>query len=240
VRRIDRRRLDRKLRAVTTVGFSFALGALTAAVLDWRLDGLGAGSEEVPAAIVSGGTPSNPKPPHDPAGPAPIGPRVEDPEQTVAATTGSKGYESAVDDLRDRDLLIPVEGISDDDLRDTFFDSRNGRAHEAIDIMAPRHTPVRAVENGRVAKLFTSKAGGLTIYMFDPSERFAYYYAHLDRYAPGLKEGQNLRRGDTLGYVGSTGNAAENAPHLHFGIFRLTPERQWWKGEPLNPYLVLK
>jgi murein DD-endopeptidase MepM/ murein hydrolase activator NlpD len=179
-------------------------------------------------------------PRHDPAGPAPVGPRVEDPEQRVAATTGSKGYESAVDDLRDRDLLMPVEGVTEKDLRDTYYDSRDGRAHEAIDIMAPRHTAVRAVENGRIAKLFTSKAGGLTIYLFDPSERFAYYYAHLDRYAPGLKDGQSVERGDLLGYVGTTGNASPNAPHLHFGIFRLTPERQWWKGEPLNPYLVLK
>ena len=100
--------------------------------------------------------------------------------------------------------------------------------------------PVRAVEDGRIAKLFTSEAGGLTIYHFDPSETFAYYYAHLDRYAAGLEEGQRVRRGQVIGYVGSTGNASEDAPHLHFAIFRLTPERQWWKGEPINPYPILK
>ena len=106
--------------------------------------------------------------------------------------------------------------------------------------MAPRHTPVRAVEDGVIQKLFASDAGGLTIYQFEPSGMFTYYYAHLDRYAAGLREGQQVRRGEVIGYVGSTGNASPNAPHLHFAIFRLTPERQWWKGEPINPYPVLK
>jgi murein DD-endopeptidase MepM/ murein hydrolase activator NlpD len=91
-----------------------------------------------------------------------------------------------------------------------------------------------------VAKLFTSKAGGLTIYQFDPSGTFSYYYAHLDGYADGLREGQIVHRGDVIGYVGSTGNASADAPHLHFAIFRLTSERQWWKGEPINPYPVLQ
>jgi murein DD-endopeptidase MepM/ murein hydrolase activator NlpD len=97
---------------------------------------------------------------------------------------------------------------------------------------------VRAVEDGRIQKLFTSKPGGLTIYEFDPTETFTYYYAHLDRYAEDLREGQMVKRGDVIGYVGSTGNASPDAPHLHFAIFRLTPERQWWKGEPINPYPV--
>jgi murein DD-endopeptidase MepM/ murein hydrolase activator NlpD len=106
--------------------------------------------------------------------------------------------------------------------------------------MAPRRTPVVAAQNGRIEKLFTSKAGGLTIYQFDPSETFSYYYAHLDGYAPGLHEGQTVQRGEVLAYVGSTGNASADAPHLHFAIFRLTPERRWWKGEPINPYPVLR
>jgi murein DD-endopeptidase MepM/ murein hydrolase activator NlpD len=106
--------------------------------------------------------------------------------------------------------------------------------------MAPRRTPVRAVEDGTIAKLFTSKAGGLTIYQFEPSGTFCYYYAHLDAYADGLAEGQTVHRGALIGYVGSTGNASPDAPHLHFSIFRLTPERQWWKGEPIDPYPVLR
>ena len=99
--------------------------------------------------------------------------------------------------LRDRDLAMPVEGVDADDLRDTYFDTRGGgRPHEAIDIMAPRHTPVRAVDDGVIQKLFTSDAGGLTIYQFEPSGMFTYYYAHLDRYAPGLREGQPVKRGE--------------------------------------------
>ncbi len=158
------------------------------------------------------------------------------------ATTGVVAHEEAVETLRNRDLKIPVEGADEDDLRDTFFDARGGgRAHEALDIMAPRHTQVLAAEDGVIAKLFNSKGGGgITIYQFDPTETYCYYYAHLDRYAANLKEGQRVRRGDVIGYVGSTGNASATAPHLHFAIFRLTPERQWWKGEPINPYPILK
>jgi murein DD-endopeptidase MepM/ murein hydrolase activator NlpD len=111
--------------------------------------------------------------------------------------------------------------------------------HEALDIIAPRNTKVLAVEDGRIQKRFTSKAGGLTIYEFDPTEIFAYYYAHLDRYADGIREGQTVKRGDVIGYVGSTGNASPDAPHLHFAIFRIGPERHWWKGEAINPYPVL-
>ena len=106
--------------------------------------------------------------------------------------------------------------------------------------MAPTGTPVVAVEDGTVARLFTSKAGGLTVYQFDPSGTVAYYYAHLDRYAPGLDDGDVIRRGQVIGYVGSTGNANKDAPHLHFAIFRLGPERRWWEGEPIDPYPVLR
>ena len=133
-------------------------------------------------------------------------------------------------------LLIPVQGVTREQLQDTYQAPRGGRRHEAIDIAAPAGTPVRAVDDGKVIKLFKSVPGGLTIYQFDPSGRLSYYYAHLDRYADGLHEGMALRRGDLIGYVGTTGNAPKNAPHLHFAVFRLGPERQWWKGEPMNPY----
>ncbi len=138
-------------------------------------------------------------------------------------------------------LLIPVQGVTAAQLDDTFSDARaQGRVHEAIDIMAPRGTPVLAVADGTVEKLFDSVPGGLTIYQFEPSGRYAYYYAHLDRYADGLGEKQAIRRGQVIGYVGSTGNADPFAPHLHFAIFVLGPERQWWKGTAINPYPVLK
>jgi murein DD-endopeptidase MepM/ murein hydrolase activator NlpD len=124
---------------------------------------------------------------------------------------------------------------------DTFNDARGGgeRTHEATDIMAPRGTPVHAVDNGLIKKLFVSDQGGNTIYQFDTPETYTFYYAHLDRYADGLKEGMLVKRGDVIGYVGSTGNAAPDAPHLHFAIFELGPEKNWWQGKPVNPYPIL-
>lgn len=137
---------------------------------------------------------------------------------------------------------MPVQGVRAQDLRDTYADQRGGgaRVHEALDIMAPRGTPVLAASDGRIAKLFLSQPGGITIYQFDPAGRWAYYYAHLDRYADGLAEGQTVQRGQLLGYVGSTGNADPEAPHLHFGIFRLDAEQRWWTGVPMNPFPCLR
>jgi peptidoglycan LD-endopeptidase LytH len=136
-------------------------------------------------------------------------------------------------------LVIPVAGVLARQLSGSFNEVHGGERHEAIDIMAPRGTPVVAVEDGRIAKLFTSKPGGLTIYQFDPSERFAYYYAHLDKYAEGLAEGRQVKRGDVIGYVGSTGNASPTAPHLHFSIFVLGPGKHWWQGTAIDPYPLL-
>lgn len=137
-------------------------------------------------------------------------------------------------------LLIPVHGKTRADLVDTFTDARSqGRLHDAIDIMAPAGTPVLAVSDGQVEKLFTSERGGLTLYQFEPSGQYAYYYAHLERYAPGLAEKQSIKRGQVIGYVGSTGNASPSAPHLHFAIFVLGPERHWWEGTAINPYPLL-
>ena len=144
-------------------------------------------------------------------------------------------------ELKDRDLLVPVEGVRPDQLSRQFSDERGGsRRHEALDILAPRNTPVKAVENGKIARLFLSKAGGITVYQFDPSGDFCYYYAHLERYADGLREGDTVRKGQILGYVGTSGNAPKNAPHLHFAIFRLTEAKRWWEGTPIDPYDVLR
>jgi murein DD-endopeptidase MepM/ murein hydrolase activator NlpD len=137
-------------------------------------------------------------------------------------------------------LLIPVDGIKAAQLSDNFDQPRGTeRHHEALDIMAPKGTKVLAVADGKVAKLFDSKPGGLTVYQFDPTSTYAYYYAHLDRYADGVKEGMDVKRGDLIGYVGVTGNASPDAPHLHFAVVQLTPEKQWWKGTPLNPYPLM-
>jgi murein DD-endopeptidase MepM/ murein hydrolase activator NlpD len=141
--------------------------------------------------------------------------------------------------LEGRDLLVPVDGIDAEKLVRSFADARDGRKHEALDILAPRNTPVKAVEGGRIARLFSSKAGGITIYQFDPSEQYCYYYAHLERYAEGLAEGDTVRKGQVIGYVGTSGNAPKNTPHLHFAIFQLTAAKRWWEGTPIDPYDVL-
>ena len=138
------------------------------------------------------------------------------------------------------ELLVPVQGIAATDLMDTFTDARSeGRLHDAIDIMAPAGTPVLAVADGHVEKLFTSELGGLTVYQFEPAGKVAYYYAHLQRYADGLVEQQPLRRGQVIGYVGTTGNASPDGPHLHFAVFELGPEKRWWQGTAINPYPLL-
>ena len=136
-------------------------------------------------------------------------------------------------------VLIPVAGVAASSLHDTFDQPRDGgRAHHALDIMAPRGTPVLAAVDGTIRKLFVSRAGGLTIYEFDNSEQRVYYYAHLDGYA-NLSEGMRVRRGDVIGYVGTTGNAPENAPHLHFAIEVLPPTKEWWRGVAIDPYPIL-
>lgn len=137
-------------------------------------------------------------------------------------------------------ILMPVLGVSANQLRDSFMQPRSkGRVHRALDIMARRGTPVVASVDGKIRKLFTSKGGGISIYQFDVREEHVYYYAHLDRYADGLREGQFVTQGSIIGYVGTTGNAPERAPHLHFAIEVLPPSKEWWKGEPVNPYPLL-
>ena len=142
--------------------------------------------------------------------------------------------------LADRDLLVPVEGVRPEQLVRSFAQARGERQHDAIDILAPRNTPVMAVEAGKIARLFLSKAGGITVYQFDPTEQYCYYYAHLERYADGLVEGQQVRQGQVIGYVGTSGNAPKDTPHLHFAIFRLTEAKRWWEGTPIDPYDVLR
>lgn len=142
-------------------------------------------------------------------------------------------------DLRAHSLMIPVAGTKADKLVDSFDDLRGGtRRHEALDILAPRGTPVLSADAGMVLKLYNSAAGGLTIYVADPTQRFIMLYAHLDRYRSGIAEGMTVRKGEVLGYVGSTGNASPAAPHLHFAIARSDNPKEWWKGTPLNPFLV--
>ena len=137
-------------------------------------------------------------------------------------------------------LIVPVAGITPNQLTDTFTDARGAdRVHDAIDIMAAEGTPVFAVADGSVEKLFDSVQGGLTLYQFEPSGRYVYYYAHLQRYAPGIVEKKTIRQGEVIGYVGYTGNANPEGPHLHFAILVLGPEKHWSKGTAINPYPLL-
>jgi peptidoglycan LD-endopeptidase LytH len=163
------------------------------------------------------------------------------PTLVETATLPVKVDEGDVAVLLNQQLKVPVSGVSASSLRSTFKDARGGgRQHEALDIPAPRGTPVVAAIDGRITKLFTSARGGLTIYQYDLVEQFCYYYAHLDRYAPALAEGQTVTRGQTIGYVGTTGNAPPDTPHLHFAIFKLDAAKRWWGGAPLDPVRVLQ
>jgi murein DD-endopeptidase MepM/ murein hydrolase activator NlpD len=218
MRRFERRRYERVMQMITIVGLSFSSGALADTLLTRRAESRD--TARVVAPAVDAGEEHGPVATTGTEVPAPLPPRA--------------------DAVEERSLEIPVKGIESKELYDSFKDTRSGaRTHEAIDIMASRGTPVLAAEDGRIKKLFTSKAGGLTIYQFDPSETYVYYYAHLDSYASNVREGMEVKKGDVIGYVGSTGNASKDAPHLHFAISRLTPEKQWWKGEPINPYPIL-
>jgi murein DD-endopeptidase MepM/ murein hydrolase activator NlpD len=138
-------------------------------------------------------------------------------------------------------LAIPVAGVKPGQLTDTFTQARagGGRRHDAIDIMAPEGTPALAAADGTVEKLFNSVQGGLTLYVRSPDRRWTYYYAHLQSYAPGIAEGQRVRRGQPVGRVGHSGNANPAGPHLHFAINHMAPNERWWHGSPINPYPLL-
>ena len=138
------------------------------------------------------------------------------------------------------DMIVPVVGVQPDDLLDTFDESRGTRRHNALDIPAPRGTPVLAATPGKVLRLYTSQAGGLMVYASDPTDRFVLMYGHLDGYARGVANGMPLARGDTIGFVGTTGNAPPNLPHLHFGIARTSNVARWWTGMPVDPRPLLR
>ncbi len=166
---------------------------------------------------------------------------------TVRVTKDAAGRPDPADRTRSvapSGLAIPVAGVAPGDLVDTFEAARSeGRSHDAIDILAPRGTPVVAVADGEIARLFTSDKGGLTIYQVGDALGAGglpvYYYAHLDAYAPGLRAGQRVRRGQTIGAVGDTGNAVPGNTHLHFAIWTVADPDDFWDGTPVNPYPVL-
>lgn len=237
---------EKKSSRVPLAGLAgFALGAATVLLIVHLYGGAGSGggTGAAPATAPSPTTSPPPvaaRPSHHPS--APITPAVPGTPEAgrVSPTAPPALLARPPADLLQHGLLVPVQGVPRTKLQDTFDDARGqGRVHNAIDIMAPRNTPVLAAEGGRIAKLFTSKLGGLTLYQFDPTETYCYYYAHLDHYDPSLREGLQVSKGQVLGYVGSTGDASPEAPHLHFEITRLHPDKHWWQGDAINPYPVL-
>jgi peptidoglycan LD-endopeptidase LytH len=247
------------LKALRTFVLGMFAGAALLYALLWRYQGLAPPDVQRRQAAVAPVTPGVPPAPagaelarRTPPDPSPAAPLAQPSREPGDSTDGWIPYDPLrprpdvafspapvpgdLMRLQARQLALPVAGFEARQLRDTFAEARGTRVHEALDLLAPRGTPVVAVDAGVVKKLFNSRAGGLTVYQFDPDELFSYYYAHLDRYADGLHEGQAVRKGDTIGYVGTTGNAPPNTPHLHFTIFRLGPEKKWWDGVPINPF----
>jgi murein DD-endopeptidase MepM/ murein hydrolase activator NlpD len=155
-------------------------------------------------------------------------PGASRPKPAPAATSGSVS------------LRLPIENMDLDAVKGSFYEARAGHRHEAVDILAPRNTPVHAVQAGKIARLFYSKQGGITVYQFDPSGRLCYYYAHLQRYADDLHEGDPVSQGQIIGYVGTTGNAPANTPHLHFAVFEVGDEGRWWQGKAIDPFPLLQ
>jgi murein DD-endopeptidase MepM/ murein hydrolase activator NlpD len=179
---------------------------------------------------------SAPRPrPVEPTGPAP----------TLAARPAPSGplgdgvTEADLDALWARQLMVPVDGVVPAAVRNDYEARRGNRLHLALDLLAPRGTPVLAADDGVVGRLGTTPVGGNIIYATDPDQRFVYYYAHLDRHARGLAVGDRVRKGQVIGYVGTTGNAPANTPHLHFQVMTRGAGRAWWDGPPINPYPYL-
>jgi murein DD-endopeptidase MepM/ murein hydrolase activator NlpD len=143
--------------------------------------------------------------------------------------------------LRSRELLVPVAGASMSKVEDSFNEPRDGgeRVHRAIDILAPRGTPILSADAGRVLRMTTAALGGIAMYTADADGRIVYYYAHMDRYHESMAQGRALAKGDTIGFVGTTGNAPKNTPHLHFQVMRMPADGRYWDGEPINPYALL-
>lgn len=225
---------------VIGAALGFAAGALAVSLIVWRFGNV-IGTRD---AAAHG---ANPPSAMDRWGGKPI----DDDSPVIEAAEGTSGTHDGPEapptlsappaaELAEREFAMPVDGITPDKLVRSFDDDRGSRKHQAIDILAPKGTPVRAIEAGRIARLFISKAGGITIYQFDPSERFCYYYAHLDRYADGLSENDTVQKGQIIGYVGVSGNAPKDTPHLHFAVYRLSETKRWWEGTPVDPYDILR
>lgn len=212
----------------------FAIGALSLAAYLLSSGQLPNGLQLGSVATINQPIQPKPIPPAKPAPPKPAPPSIlPSPPTTTEVTEADYKY------LMQRHLKLPVIGVDPKTIQDTFNQARpGGRRHEATDILATTGTPIVAVDDGVIQKLFTSKDGGLTIYEFDSSKTYCYYYAHLERYADGLREGMAVKKGEVIGFVGTSGDAG-STPQLHFAVFKLGPDKKWWKGTPIDPYPLL-
>jgi murein DD-endopeptidase MepM/ murein hydrolase activator NlpD len=229
-----------RLRITAAFVLGFALGVLCLATVLWRYAGLNIAivrRQPAPVPFDLNGMMQQARdlPPQPPAVPPP----VSDFEQP-APGPAPHGEADRMDLGGAPRLAMPIAGVDSRNLTDNFSETRDGHRHGALDIMAPRGAPVLAAAEGNVAKLFNSKQGGLCVYQFTDKSDWCLYYAHLDHYAPGLHDGTLLRKGDVLGYVGTTGDAPANAPHLHFAVFKLGPDKKWWQGTPVDPLPLLQ
>lgn len=162
---------------------------------------------------------------------APIGPTP-----AHAGPLNAKVSTDDLDALWERQLMVPVEGIPRAALRDNYTAKRAAGIHGALDILAPRYTAVVASDDLVIGRLFSGPVGGIVIYAYDPEQRFVYYYAHLERYRKGLAVGDRVAKGSVIGYVGTTGNAPPDTPHLHFQVMKRAVGRAWWDGPAINPF----
>jgi murein DD-endopeptidase MepM/ murein hydrolase activator NlpD len=162
---------------------------------------------------------------------------TEFPDATVAVV-GSSASDAAY--LMSRRLLVPVAGADMSKVEDSFYEPRDGgRTHRAIDILAPRGTPILSADDGKILRMSTSELGGISMYTVDPDARLVYYYAHMDRYNDAMSPGHEIVKGDTLGFVGTTGNAPKDTPHLHFQVMRWPADNKYWDGEAIDPFEAL-
>lgn len=157
-----------------------------------------------------------------------------------AQPLSESAMQAALAELRSKNLGLPIDGANVQRMKGSFYEMRGANMHEAVDILSPRNTPVLAVETGKIARLFTSRLGGLTIYEVDPTGKYIYYYAHLQKYADNLSDGDRITKGQVIGYVGTSGNAPPNTPHLHFSIGLMGISQKWWQTTSVDPYEVFR
>jgi len=174
-------------------------------------------------------------PPSPEVGIPPRGESGASPADSHRPSPAASSLEREIINVRSRLLIVPVAGVSPGQVPDSYLAKRGSRTHNAIDILAPRGTPVVSADEGRVIRLRSNASGGITIYATEPAGRIVYYYAHLERYRGGLAEGATLGKGDTIGYVGTTGNAPADVPHLHFQVTVMHAEGKYWAGTPIDP-----